>query len=145
MMTPSFSQFSLCLILSAALSWPVQAAKPELPMTLNGVDTLNAEALITLAQGVEDLILVDSRLSEDRGLGFIGDSFSLTDTDTTCSSLARISSDRGRSLVFYCNGSSCTRSINALKVARQCGYKQLYWLRGGFEEWRTKDYPYLLD
>ncbi len=144
-MTPSFSQHLLCLIVSVSLSWPLQAAKPELPMTLNGVDTLNAEALITLAQGVDDLIVVDSRLPEDRNLGFIGDSYSLTDTDTSCTTLARISSDRDRSLVFYCNGVSCTRSVNALKVARKCGYKQLYWLRGGFQEWQDKDYPYLLD
>jgi len=144
-MTSSFSQFLLCLIWLAALSWPAQAAKPDLPMTLSGVDTLNAEALITLAQGVDDLIVVDSRLAEDRDLGFISESHGLTDTDTSCTTLARISADRERSLVFYCNGGSCIRSVNALKVAKQCGYKQLYWFRGGFKEWQEKDYPFLID
>jgi len=145
MMTSSFSQYFFCSLMLAFYSVAVQAANADLRKSLEGIETVDAEQLIALAQGVDDLILVDSRLAEDRGLGFIGESHNLPDFETNCTTLARISTDRDRSMVFYCNGEKCGRSKRALKIARQCGYQQLYWFRGGFEEWRKKDYPYLLD
>ncbi len=141
----SFGQYLLCSLLFACLCGPAHAEKTALPLKLDGVDTVNAETLIALAQGLDDLVVVDSRLSEDHWLGFIGGSHSLPDINTNCTTLARITSDKNRSMVFYSNGTECTRSVQALKIARQCGYNQLYWFRGGFEEWRNKDYPYLLE
>jgi rhodanese-related sulfurtransferase len=127
------------------MSLPVQATEMDVPQSLAGANTLNAEALITLAQNINDLIVIDNRLAGDRDLGFIGESYNLPDVNTNCMTLAQINSDRKRNMVFYSNGVKCDRSITALKKAQQCGYKQLYWFRGGFEEWREKDYSYLLD
>ena len=45
--------------------------------------------------------------------------------------------------LFYCNGVKCDRSVKSVNIALGCGYVRLYWFRGGFEEWRRKDYHYL--
>ena len=37
----------------------------------------------------------------------------------------------------------CGRSAKAIVIALQCGYSNIYWFRGGFEEWLSKGYPYL--
>jgi rhodanese-related sulfurtransferase len=114
-------------------------AKPD------GVETLDAEALIRLAQTEEDLIVIDARLAEDLKMGYIGGSLNLPDILTNCETLNQINPDFNRSMAFYCNGTVCKRSVHALQIARQCGYHRLFWFKGGFEEWRNKDYPYVLD
>ena len=48
-------------------------------------------------------------------------------------------------MVFYCNGSRAEASIDAIEIASSCGYKRLFWLRGGFVEWEDKDYPYVIE
>lgn len=136
--------FILCLfvLLFCTSAYSMEA---ELPNRIDGVETLDAEGLIKLAQSFEDLVVVDSRLAEDRSLGFLDESINLADVDTNCASLRRINPFPGRSMAFYCNGAKCKRSLAAVKVALQCGYEQLYWFRGGFNEWRLKDYPYMLE
>ena len=113
--------------------------------SIPGVRTLSAETLIELAQVLDDLIIIDSRITEDRSIGFIEDSISLSDTNTSCSSLKKVGANKRKPVVFYCNGTMCGQSVAAVNTARDCGYKNLFWFRGGFEEWRMKDYPYLLD
>ena len=64
-------------------------------------------------------------------------------TVDTYASLARVISAKDRPVLFYCNGVKCGRSAVAVTIARQCGYTRLYWYRGGFEDWKRKNYPYL--
>ena len=33
------------------------------------------------------------------------------------------------------------RSTNAIRKAREWGYKELYWFRGGWKEWSDKRLP----
>jgi len=120
----------------------VSAVVPE---SIPGVRTLTAESMIELAQVFESLILIDSRITEDRSIGYIEDSVSLPDTETSCSSLNRISIDHQVPVVFYCNGIYCGRSVTAVNIAKSCDFSNLFWFKGGFEEWRVKDYPYMLD
>jgi rhodanese-related sulfurtransferase len=44
-------------------------------------------------------------------------------------------------VIFYCNGPRCRRSDNAVMIAAECGYRNLYWFRGGMEAWRADAYP----
>jgi rhodanese-related sulfurtransferase len=123
---------------------------PQLPAdvqlaTLQGVTTLDAESLITLARNNPDLIVIDSRVAKDRQIGFIEGSISLPNDQTSCKTLFKISKNKSQALAFYCNGINCGRSAKAVQIARQCGYKNLYWFQGGFEEWRLKEYPYLME
>ena len=111
------------------------------PETIDGTHTIEAEGLIRLVTQDETQIIIDSRISSDRKLGFIAGSISLPDTDTNCESLARIIPEKSAAVVFYCNGPKCRRSDNAVVIAADCGYKNIYWFRGGIETWKANNYP----
>ncbi|MBI5042128.1 MAG: rhodanese-like domain-containing protein [Gammaproteobacteria bacterium] len=119
-----------------------EAAKIAVPEAIKGVTRVDAEGLIELAEQIPDLIIVDARQRADRRQGYIQDSVSLPDTDTTCDSLKGVIPALGAPALFYCNGVKCGRSVIALQIAKSCGYAQLYWFRGGFEEWKQKGYPF---
>lgn len=44
-------------------------------------------------------------------------------------------------IVFMCNGAECWKSYKASKVARDAGFTQVYWLRGGVPEWAEQKLP----
>lgn len=110
------------------------------PDTIEGSTKIDAELLIKLAQEHENLVIIDSRIKSDRHQGYITGSISLPDTQTDCSSLFRIINRKYTPTVFYCNGPKCRRSDRAIVIARECGYTNIYWFRGGFEEWKNKNY-----
>jgi len=111
------------------------------PETIDGTQRVEAEGLIQLVNRNENQVIIDSRISSDRKLGFIPGSISLPDTDTDCESLASLIAKKSDPVVFYCNGPKCRRSDNAVVIARECGYKNIYWFRGGIEAWRENNYP----
>lgn len=115
------------------------------PENIPGVETLSASSLVLLAQGVDDLKLIDARLPADRYNGFVEDSILLADIDNVCASLDSVVTTKEQALVFYSNGIHCARSVRAVNRALDCGYSRVYWLRGGFDEWRRSDFPYLLE
>ncbi len=120
---------------------PVQGA-PVSPVT---AITIDSENLIDLYQSVPGLRIIDSRLREDHALGHIEKSRSLPLGETNCESLSRLAEDDDQALVFYYNGNGVDASINAIDIASSCGYKRLFWLRGGFIEWQDKDYPFVIE
>ncbi|UCB54448.1 MAG: rhodanese-like domain-containing protein [Thiotrichales bacterium] len=111
------------------------------PDAIDGTRKIDAEKLIDLVNRNDGQIIIDSRISSDRKLGYIPGSISLPDTDTDCESLARIIPDKSDPVVFYCNGPKCRRSDNAVVIAKNCGYSNIYWYRGGIEAWKAKNYP----
>jgi len=120
-------------------------AKPKIivPENIAGVETLSAADVVNKAQKVSNLLVIDSRIENDRLNGYIDSSISLPDTKTNCHTLAEIAGDKDRPLLFYCNGVKCGRSVVAIKIAKACGYTNISWFRGGFEEWLQSGYPYL--
>jgi rhodanese-related sulfurtransferase len=106
---------------------------------------INSEHLIELYQSVPDLRIIDSRYREDHALGHIERSHSLPLPDTDCDSLSRLAANTDQALVFYCNGGSSVNSTEAIRIASGCGYKRLFWLEGGFIEWKDNDYPFVIE
>jgi len=131
-------------VLNAASLGPYEK-KITVPENIKGVTTVNAEGLIELALKYHNLIIIDSRITDDRAMGYIENSRSLTDIDTDCESLKEVVSEYDDKVAFYCNGPACGRSAKATKVAVQCGYKNIYWFKGGFSEWKVKDYSYIVE
>jgi len=117
----------------------------ESPESLAVAITIDSEHLIELYQSVPGLQIIDSRHHEDRSLGYIEQSFSLPLAKTNCTSLAIMTESKDRAIVFYSNGNSSDASIGAIQIASSCGYKRLFWLRGGFVEWEDKDYPLVIE
>ena len=111
------------------------------PEKIDGAQTIDAEGLIQLVNRDETQIIIDSRISSDRKLGFIPGSISLPDTDTNCDSLARSIPEKSDPVVFYCNGPKCRRSDSAVAIAVDCGFTNIYWFRGGIEAWKANNYP----
>ncbi len=108
------------------------------------VEVVDAEALVALARRHPRLLLIDSRLRTDRLDGYIEGAVGLPDIDTDCDSLRRVAGgDPDRPLAFYCNGAKCDRSARAVTIAHQCGYRRLYWFKGGFEAWVRSGFPYV--
>ena len=110
------------------------------PDEIEGSIKIDAESLIKLAAEHENLVIIDSRIKSDRHQGYIAGSISLPDTETDCFSLFQIINRKNTATVFYCNGPKCRRSDNAIVIASECGYTNIYWFRGGFEEWKNKNY-----
>lgn len=136
------------LLLFVLFSFPAASMGQEQvpirsPEQIEGVVRVDAEELIDLVNRLPPLVLIDSRLATNRTFGYIEGSISLPDSRTDCESLARLSSDLKRPLLFYCNGPKCGRSALAAETALQCGHQEIYWFRGGIEEWRDKGYPLL--
>lgn len=129
--------FSGLFAISAAI------AATTSPESIDNTTKVDAEAFIELVDEIGDLIIIDSRIPGDRKQGYIEGSLSLPDVDTTCESLARLLPKKDSPSLFYCNGVKCGRSAEAIKIALSCGYSNIYWFRGGFEEWLQKGYPYL--
>lgn len=115
----------------------------EYPEQIAGVTSVNAEGLIESITQHEDMFIVDARAAMDRKQGYIEGSVSLPDTETDCDSLNVLVPNLHRPLLFYCNGPKCGRSVKSINKAKVCGYTNLYWFRGGYEEWTAKGYPTL--
>ena len=136
-------QLAACgsLILFCLASPAAHSESYTSPETIEGTLRIEAEGLIKLVNQNETQVIIDSRISSDRKLGYIPGSISLPDTETSCESLARSIPEKSDPVVFYCNGPSCRRSDNAVVIAAGCGYTNIYWFRGGIEAWRANNYP----
>jgi rhodanese-related sulfurtransferase len=113
------------------------------PENIPGTTKVDAEGVLQLVETIPELIIIDSRVALDRKQGYIQGSQSLPDAETTCASLAKHLRAKDAPVLFYCNGVKCGRSVKAALMAMQCGYNRVYWFRGGFEEWKQKNYPFL--
>lgn len=55
--------------------------------------------------------------------------------------LTKLPTDKSAPVVLFCNAGECWKSYKASVVARDAGYKQIYWMRGGMPEWVAKGLP----
>lgn len=119
------------------------ADKVIAPDTIPGTVKVDAEGVLDVAEKIPQLVIIDARIRQDRVQGYIEGSVSLPDVDTSCEALKKIIPRKSSPVLFYCNGPKCGRSVSSSRQALACGYTQVYWFRGGFEEWKQKNYPYL--
>ena len=142
------SGLAVFITLATIISTTAVAADQSLqqaPKSLAVAITIDSEHLIELHHSVPDLKIIDSRHHQDYTQGYIETSTNLPLRDTACGSLKKLTKNKDQALVFYCNGSLDDASIDAIQIASSCGYKRLFWFRGGFVEWADKDYPYLIE
>lgn len=119
------------------------AEAKDAPLLIPGTTKVFAEDLLDLAEKIPNLLLIDARIQSDRKQGYIEGSISLPDIKTNCASLAKVIPKKITPVLFYCNGVKCGRSVNSSKTALKCGYNNIYWFRGGFEEWKAKKFPFI--
>ncbi|HEC30122.1 MAG TPA: rhodanese-like domain-containing protein [Gammaproteobacteria bacterium] len=140
---PSFSQILLCFILIAGMQSSIFAEKKLAPENIPGTTRVSAEEVLDLFGKIDDLLIIDARIRMDRKHGYIEGSISLPDVETNCATLKKLIKKKDSPVLFYCNGIKCGRSVKSSRVALKCGYNNIYWFRGGFEEWKSKNLPFV--
>lgn len=115
----------------------------DAPLLIPGTNKVFAEGLLDLAEKIPNLLIIDARIRSDRKQGYIEGSISLPDIETNCESLAKVIPEKIAPVLFYCNGVKCGRSVKSSRIALKCGYNNIYWFRGGFEEWTAKHLPFI--
>ena len=122
----------------------------ETPSTLQGVKVVTApEAKQMLDRGVP---FIDARVATEYAEKTIKGAKSVPYKEKSAKAvefdrsqdqfdLAKLPADKGAPLVFFCNAGECWKSYKASVLARDAGYKQVHWLRGGLPEWSAKGLP----
>ncbi len=113
----------------------------DTPEQLPGTAKVTAEDLISLVDKHDNLVIIDARTAQDYEGGFIEGAISLPDTSTTPEALAKVIPAKNTPVLFYCNGVKCGRSVASCKIAVADGYSNIYWFRGGWDEWVAKGLP----
>ena len=117
-------------------------AEKKAPESIDGTKRVSAEEVVELVMNTPDLVIIDARKTSDRdAAGWIEGSVGLPDYDTNAESLAKHVPSKTAPVLFYCNGVKCGRSVKSSKQAVSLGYKNIYWFRGGWEEWTQKGMP----
>ena len=134
-----------CLTLILFVSSTTFAEEKETQNMIPGTTKVTAEDIFELVDEHDDLVIIDARKTEDREKGYIEGSIGLPDTVTTPSALAEYIPAKQTPVLFYCNGPKCGRSVKSSLMAIAEGYKNIYWFRGGWEEWSGKGLPVAKD
>jgi rhodanese-related sulfurtransferase len=118
------------------------------PQKLDGIRTLGTQELATLLQGPQPPVLVDVWAGANEAIPtavtLFGGGVAYDDAAVEAEYAARfagllklLSPDPAQPLVFYCLGRECWLSVNAAIRARQLGYSQVGWYRGGWVSWKA--------
>lgn len=115
------------------------------PLTIPGARTISTGELVNALQTNRRFLLVDVLESPHPGLPGArrypgvglpapsADLLQLLEKDT--------GGDKAYPVVFYCQGPQCWESYNAALRARDGGYANVYWYRGGLESWAIANLP----
>lgn len=49
--------------------------------------------------------------------------------------------DKSKDIVVFCNSGTCWKSYKAAVVLAKNGYKNVYWYRNGFPDWKARKLP----
>lgn len=134
--------FCLSFLIPTALS---AEQKPHAPESIQGVTIVTAEQAIEMIINNPELVVIDSRKKTEYLKGHIEGSINILNTRLTREDLERVSPDKSREILFYCNGTRCLRSTDSINKAKSWGYTNLIWFRGGWKEWTEKRLPVVTD
>jgi len=128
-----------------ALVW----AGPHTPNSLPGATVITAEKARSMVE--KGVLIVDARVANEyveehiagaRNIPYKEKSAKSVDFDARQDrfDLAKLPPDKNTPVIFYCNGSECWKSYKSCVTAIKGGYRNVYWLRGGIPEWKSKGY-----
>lgn len=124
-----------------AAAGPAMAGDDLAPMQIDGATTVDADAFIELFQSTPDLIVVDSRKPADYAEAHLQKAVSLPNTETNADSLASVVPSISTPVMFYCNGITCGRAADAVQIAVDAGYENVYYYAKGMKEWNDRGLP----
>ena len=119
--------------------------KPHAPEAIQDVTIVSAEQAIEMILVNPELVVIDSRKKTEYLKGHIEGSINILNTQLKREDLERISPDKSKDILFYCNGARCLRSSDSINKAKGWGYSKLVWFRGGWKEWTDKHLPVIAE
>ncbi|MBF0341920.1 MAG: rhodanese [Magnetococcales bacterium] len=145
----------LRLVQTLALTLLVSAAQagdpPQTPTTPpTGINLVEADQVVKLQ--AEGAILVDARKAAEFAEASIKGAVSVPydpevsakdanfDPSRDKYDLGKIP-DKSKNYVVFCNASACWKSFKLVTVMAREGYKNLYWYRNGFPDWKARKLP----
>ena len=117
------------------------ADNPGDAVLLEGASVLQAEELLDMMRELKNLRLIDNRDSASFEQGYISGSYSMPYVKATPQAMLAIAPDKSTPLVFYCDGPNCLTSLRVARKALSYGYANVFWFKGGIQEWRGKKLP----
>jgi rhodanese-related sulfurtransferase len=136
--------FALFLSIAASATL-IADEKPYAPDNMPGTTIVSAEEVIEMILANPELVLIDSRKKTEYIKGHIEGAVNIVNTELVLEDLESIAPDRNRALLFYCNGVRCLRSSDSIARAVDWGYTNIFWFRGGWNEWTEKRLPVVTD
>lgn len=143
--------------LKLALSGASKADFKSVGSMLNTTPTSLPGAKIITSSEAQDLIakgipLYDVRDEEEYKIGHIPGARSVPYKEASAKevgfdpgddqfALNRLPRDKNAPLMMYCDGTICWKSYKSATMAIQNGWKNVYWFRGGFPEWKEAALP----
>ncbi len=115
------------------------------PTSLPGAKVITvAEAKTHIAKG---MAVYDVRLAEEFDTAHIPGAISVPYKETSAKevgfdpvddqfALNKLPKDKNTPFMMYCDGTICWKSYKSALMAVQGGWKNVYWFRGGFPEWK---------
>jgi len=119
--------------------------KPYAPENIPGATRVSAEEVVDLILSNPDMLIIDSRKKTEYLKGHIEGAINILNTELARGDLETIAPDRTQAVLFYCNGARCLRSTDSIDKALGWGYTNIYWFRGGWEEWTEKRLPVITE
>lgn len=120
------------------------------PTSLPGAKVITlAEAKMQIAKGVP---VYDVRLTDEFDTAHIPGSISVPYKEVSAKevgfdpaddqfALNKLPKDKNAPFIMYCDGTICWKSYKSALMAIQGGWKNVYWFRGGFPEWKEAGLP----
>ena len=106
------------------------------------INTISVDEAYDIFQNSKDYFFIDVRSIDEYADGHIEGAVSIS-VDNLEKKLNEISKDK--SIIIYCNGSGCNRSVRAVKILIENGFNKVYNMGGlGIDEWKDKGYPFVL-
>ena len=137
-MCPKIASSKPQMVLLLCALWPIGLAQADTPAAA----LVDDSQLFALAAQHIDLVVVDVRLRLDYQRAHIPGAVNLPSGELDHTNLAASVADKNTPMVFYCNGTGCDRSHQALHKAHALGYRQLYWFKDGMQHWQEQNYAY---
>lgn len=116
------------------------------PTSLPGAKVVSAaEAKALIAKG---MAVFDVRVEDEYKTAHVPGAVSVTYKESSAKevgfdpaddqfALNKLPKDKNTPFMMYCDGTICWRSYKSAVMAIQAGWKNVYWFRGGFPEWKA--------
>ena len=102
-----------------------------------GARVIEGEDVLKLADFDEELVIFDVRKNSSRTKGKITWSEGLSSGEKAYKQLSSKIEDKETSIIVYGSRNSNLAARSAKKIMAQ-GYKNVYWFKGGWPEWKQK-------